>query len=148
MLKQHVCRTDRPRIYHEPGEVVRANYGNFREQGYGRCDRKARPAILLRTSQCQHAFAGLTTKHVYKTSGEARLLVPTSPIMGLNGRPSHLWSPRVAYVCRIDVIEHLGCVDHELVDFLARSMKLDPLTVGILYRAATIHACTSPNLPR
>jgi hypothetical protein len=148
MLKQYVPRSDRSPILHEPGEIVRANYGNFLEQGRGRWDRKPRPAILLRTSDCQHAFAGLTLKPTYKTTGDARLVVPKSPIMGLDHRRSHLWSLRVNYVSRIDVMEHLGWVDHELVDFLGRTMELDGYTLGLLWQAATLHACASPNLPR
>ena len=147
MLKQHVRRSDRPVAFHEPGEVVLAAFGNYLESGLAD-DRKVRPVILLRTSECQHAFAGLTTKPTYKTTGAPRPVVPRSPTTGLNRRQSHLWSSRVAFVSRMDVRRHLGWVDHELVDFLGRNMNLDGYTLGLLWHAATLHACASPNLPR
>lgn len=147
MLKQYVPRSDRDLAHHEPGEVVLAAFGNYLESGLAD-ERKVRPAILLRTSECQHAFAGLTTKPIYKTTGEPRPIVPRSRISGLNDGQSHLWSSRIAFVSRIDVRRHLGWVDHELVDFLGRNMSLDGYTLGLLWHAATIHACATPNLPR
>jgi hypothetical protein len=147
VLKQHVPRSDRPVAFHEPGEVVLAAFGNYLESGLAD-DRKVRPVILLRTSECQHAFAGLTTKANYLTTGEPRPIVPKSATSGLNRRQSHLWSSRVAFVSRMDVRRHLGWVDHELVDFLGRNMNLDGYTLGLLWHAATLHACASPNLPR
>ena len=81
MLKQHPTRLDYPYPLHEPGEVVLATFGNFLEAGE-ECTPKARPVILLRAGDCQHTFAGLTTKSHYLTTGDARpevrrhLLVP------------------------------------------------------------------------
>ena len=147
MLKQHVCRSDRPFAFHEPGEVVLINFGNYLEAGAD-CQRKARPAILLRPSECQHAFAGLTTKPHYLTSGDARPALPASESLGLDAATSYLWSSRVSFISRLDVQKHLGWVDHAVVEFLSRHMHLDPITVATLYRAATIHGCTSPGLPR
>ena len=147
MLKQHVCHSDRPIVFHEPGEVVLADFGNYLEAGAD-CRRKARPVILLRPSLCQHAFAGLTTKPQYLTTGDARPVVPAAASMGLDGKTSHLWSSRPSYVSRLDVRKHLGWVDHEVVDFLARHMHLDAITLGMLWRSASAHGCGSPRRPR
>lgn len=147
MLKQYVPQASADLAFHQPGEVVLADYGNFLEAGMS-CDRKTRPVILLRTSDCQHMFAGLTTKSCYLTTGGERPLLPRSPSTGLNARPSHLWSSRPAFVSRLDIRRHLGWVDHEIVEFLAKHMNLDAITIGMLWRSASIHTCGLPRNPR
>ena len=147
MLKQYARRHDYPDPHHEPGEVVLATFGNFLESA-GDCTPKPRPVILLRTSDCQHAFAGLTTKPQYLTSGEPRPLLPQSDALGLDGKPSFLWSSRAAFITRIDVRRHLGWIDHPVVEFLAEHMLLDTSTFSMLWRAASMHALTTPRHPR
>lgn len=147
MLKQHVHRHDYPYPLHEPGEVVLATFGNFLENR-DECTTKGRPVILLRVSDCQHTFAGLTTKPRYTTSGDARPAIPLSETLGLDGKASYLWSNRAAFVARLDVRKHLGWVDHEVVELLAQRMSLDSLTISMLWRAASIHAHDLPRRPR
>ena len=147
MLKQYVPRSDRSVALHEPGEVVLARLGNYLEER-DTCRPKVRPCIILRSGDCQHLCTGLTTRPEYKTSGDARPRLPRCPTAGLHTSPSFLWSDRPSFICRLDVIKHLGWVDHELVDFLTRYLNLDSLTTGVLWRAATVHTFTPPNLPR
>ena len=147
MLKQHARRSNYPYPFHQPGEVVLATYGNFLETR-GTDSTKPRPAILLRVSDCQHCFAGLTTQSHYLTSGDARPVIPKSPILGLDRRRSHLWSPRPAFITRMDIRRHLGWIDHEVVEFLAAHMQLDRMTLSILWRAASIHAHETRPRPR
>lgn len=147
MLKQHVRRSGSPSVFHEPGEVVLAKLGNYLEER-DTCRPKLRPCIILRSGECQHVCTGLTTRPQYKTSGDTRPRLPPCPTTGLREVASFLWSDRPSFICRLDVKKHLGWVDHELVDFLARSMNLDGYTLGLLWHAATLHACTTPNLPR
>jgi hypothetical protein len=147
MLRQHIPSDDFPYPFHQPGEVVLAAFGNYLE-ARERCTRKVRPIILLRTSQTQHIFAGLTTQPRYLTTREPRPVLPKPACLGLDGRLSHLWSPRPAFVSRLDLRRHLGWVDHEVVRFLARHLALDPATVNVLNRSATIHGDDDDYPPR
>jgi hypothetical protein len=147
MLMQHRRCANFAYPFHQPGEVVLAAYGNFLEAGE-RCQRKLRPVILLRTSLTQHMFAGLTTKPTYQTTGEPRPVLPKAPCLGLDHKTSHLWSARPAFVCRLDIHKHLGWIDHVVVSFLAEHVDIDPITLGLLYRAATLHGHNHPRQPR
>lgn len=147
MLKQHARQHDYPYPHHQPGEVVLATFGNFLEDRDD-CTTKGRPVILLRVSECQHAFAGLTTKPHYLTTGLGRPLLPHSEMLGLSGKPSYLWSARPASITRLDVRKHLGWVDHRVVEFLAEHMQLDTFTFSTLWRSASIHAHDVPRHPR
>lgn len=147
MLRQHRPSNDYPYPFHQPGEVVLAAYGNFLE-ARERCVRKLRPVILLRTSHGQHLFAGLTTRPRYMTSGEDRPALPKPACLGLDDKLSYLWSPRPAFVCRLDVRRHLGWIDRTVVLFLAKHMHIDSLTVSVLWKAAREHSDDLPNKPR
>jgi hypothetical protein len=147
MLRQHRRCDHFPYPQHQPGEVVLAAFGNYLETRE-RCHRKVRPVILLRTSMTQHMFAGLTTKPTYQTTSEPRPVLPKPACLGLDGKLSHLWSARPAFVSRIDLRRHLGWIDHAVVAFLAAHMDLDDHTLQVLYRAATIHGDGPPRKPR
>jgi hypothetical protein len=147
MLRQHIRSHDYPYPEHQPGEVVLATFGNHLEQNHG-CDRKIRPVILLRTSDAQHMFAGLTTRPCYRTTGEARPVLPKPPCMGLDDKVSFLWSPRPAFVCRLDVRKHLGWIDRTIAMFLADHMNLDLFTLALLWHAARSRGDGPPRKPR
>lgn len=147
MLRQYIRINDYPYPFHQPGEVVLASYGNFLE-ARERCSKKLRPVILLKTSQGQHLFAGLTTKPRYITSGERRPVLPKPACLGLDEKLSHLWSSRPAFVCRLDVRKHLGWIDKTVVLFLAQHMKIDSITVSILWNAARDLGDGPPRQPR
>ena len=119
---------------HEPGEIVWADFGNYLESPG--CSRKARPMILLKTTDCQHYAAGITTKAVHATSGTTRPPMPTP--CGPGGVQQFLWSSKAARVCRIDVREHIGWVDRATVLFLRETMPdaIDAETFAALWRAA------------
>ena len=119
---------------HEPGEIVWADFGNYLESPG--CSRKLRPMILLKTTDCQHYAAGITTKPAHATSGAPRPPLPTP--CGADGVRQYLWSRRAARVCRINVREHIGWVDRATVLFLRETMPdaIDAETFAALWRAA------------
>jgi len=147
MLRQQIRCADYPYPFHEPGEVVLAAFGNFLEERE-RCERKIRPVILLRSTAGQHMFAGLTTRSHYTTTGQPRPVLPKPACLGLDGRLSHLWSRRPAFVSRLDVRRHLGWIDRTVVLFLADHMNIDRYTVSVLWKAATTHGDDPPPKPR
>jgi hypothetical protein len=148
MLRQHVFKADKVSVFHLPGEVVLAKFGNYLEAGV-ECRPKVRPVILLRASDCQHMFAGLTTKPRYKTTMEPRPMLPRCTSAGLSKFPSYLWSPRPAFISRLDIHKHLGWVDHQLVEFLAKYVTIDGFTLAMLYQAASDRGLSSrPRKPR
>lgn len=136
MLKQYVCGATASSVRHLPGEVALANFGNYLEAGV-QCRRKVRPVILLRASDCQHTFAGLTTQPNYQTTTEPRPMLPRCSSAGLTRFPSYLWSPRPAFISRLDLQKHLGWIDHQVVEFLAKHMNLDGFTIAMLYETAS-----------
>lgn len=120
---------------HEPGEIVWADYGNFLESPG--CTTKMRPMILLKTTDCQHYAAGITTKATHATSGAPRLPLPTP--CGTAGVSQYLWSSKAARVSRLNVRDHIGWVDRATVLFLREAMPdaIDASTFAALWRAAS-----------
>jgi len=139
MLKQHRVHSHPAAPRHQLGEVVLASFGNYLEAGAA-CRPKLRPVILVSVGDCQHKIAGLTTQPHYKIEGTARPELTLSPVMGLNGRRSYLWSHRVSFISRLDLRRHLGWIDCGIVSLLAEHMHLDAITLAILWQA--VHART------
>jgi hypothetical protein len=125
-----VPRATRPR--HAPGELVWAKVGNYVENAD--CRPKARPAVILRATECQHWIAGLTTQPVFKTTGEGRVLLPMHDDCYLRGT-SYLWSRKPSRLCRLDVLSHIGWISLEALDVIRSHMQL-PWHVVVELRAA------------
>ncbi len=98
------------------GEVVRVNILNAIENrsAHG----KERPGLLVAEGHGHWWVLGLTTQPVYKsgeTAGESRQPVRDPERYGLT-RPSFMWSSRLARVSSIDITEHFGYADQDLVE--------------------------------
>jgi hypothetical protein len=98
------------------GEVVRVNILNANENrnAHG----KERPGLLVAEGYGHWWVFGFTTQPNYKsgeTAGEPRRPVRHPERYGLT-RPSFMWSSRLARVSKIDITEHIGYADHELVE--------------------------------
>lgn len=131
-MNVHVVKTRASRPHHAAGEVVWAHVGNYLENP--NCDAKARPVVILKPTSCQHWAAPLTTQATFKTTGEARVLVPVVARFEWHCN-SYLWSARPSRVCRLDVRSHIGWVSREVADLIARHMSL-PWYVLSEFRAA------------
>ena len=103
-----------------PGEVVWARVRNAIESPSS--TGKARPVILVSTSGWGFRGIGLTTRSHY-ADGRARIPVPDVRAVGLS-RPTWLWSGRLCEVSGIDIDEHIGWVDRDLVAVLIREARL------------------------
>jgi len=132
-MRIHTVLPDARRPRHAPGEIVWAAVGNFLEDRH--CSRKCRPVVILRVGDCQHWIAGLTTQASFKMTNEARVLVPVHRDCRLCGQ-SYLWANHASRLCRLDVRSHIGWVNREVVDVLAKHMRLPVDTLAEL-RAAT-----------
>lgn len=143
MLKQHVPHYGIDFPFHATGEVAIVKFANYLENGM-QCRQKERPAIILASGSPQHFICGLTSKPVCKMTGAARVELPEARALGLdNGKRSFIWSPHVARLCRIDVLQHVGWVDLDTVEFLRRSMHLPRwIYCGLLRAAADAHRTT------
>jgi hypothetical protein len=144
VLKQVVPFHDAGRPLHETGEVVLVTLGNFIEAG-DRYSPKDRPAIIVAAGPGQHVTAGLTTRSHCRTTGAARVEIPTVVELGLDpARRSYLWGPRPSHICRLDVRRHLGWVDLDTVELLSKAMHLPRwMLVGLIRAAATADRATS-----
>lgn len=125
------------RPQHAAGEVVWATVGNYLEDR--NCDRKPRPAVILRAGGCQHWIAGLTTQATFKTTGESRVMVPVHRTCRLRGL-SYLWALNPSRLCRLDVRSHIGWIDPEVASVLIEHMRLPDETVGDLLEVAERYA--------
>ena len=132
-MRIHTVVPDAGRPRHAPGEIVWAAVGNFLEDRH--CSRKCRPVVILRVGDCQHWIAGLTTQASFKMTNEVRVLVPVHRDCRLCGQ-SYLWANYASRLCRLDVRSHIGWVNREVVDVLAKHMRLPVDTLAEL-RAAT-----------
>ncbi len=98
------------------GEVARVNIINANENSNARG--KERPGLLV-AEDCGHWWVlGFTTQHAYKTGemrGRPRQEVRSPERYGLT-RPSYIWSSRLARVSKIDISDHFGFADHDLVE--------------------------------
>jgi len=98
------------------GEVVRVNILNANENPSARG--KERPGLLVAEGYGHWWVLGLTSQSVYKSgemAGESRRPVRNPERYGLT-RPSFMWSSRLARVSKIDISEHFGFADHDLVE--------------------------------
>ena len=129
-------RRSHEKIQHKVGEVILGELGNFVEDPS--TDRKMRPLVVLNEGLCQHEVAGLTTQEFFKTTGKRRTAVPNPSACGLN-QPGFLWSHKPAKISRIDVRQHLGWVDHAMVDTIERTMRVTPMMLLKLRQAAVAH---------
>lgn len=131
-------RDDRP--LHAPGEVVWCDLGNYLEGG-SKAKGKMRPMVILRSMSCQHAAAGLTTRSKCVISGESRIMIPHCERLGLNGKPTFIWGPRIAYISRINVRSHAGWVTRDAVFLLREAMPdaIDRQIFADLWAAAIEH---------
>lgn len=120
-MNTHVVQPHPSRPRHATGEVVWARVGNYLENV--NCDCKPRPAVILRASDCQHWAAALTTQPTFKTTGEARVLVPVHRTCRLCC-DSYLWSPRPSRLCRLDVLWHIGWIGRDAVEVIADYMRI------------------------
>lgn len=133
MMRIHTVLPDAGRPHHATGEVVWASVGNYLEDRG--CTRKPRPVVILRPGECQHWIAGLTTQARFKMTGEARVLVPVHRTCRLCGS-SYLWAHHPSRLCRLDVRSHIGWVNREVVDVLAKHMHLPADTLAELRAVA------------
>ncbi len=129
-------RHERKKIEHAVGEVVIGALGNFCENW--NAVKKARPAVVLASGNCQHTVAGLTTQEFFKTTGNRRKKIPNPIACGLRG-DGYLFSHRPAKLSRIDLHKHVGWVDHAMVRLLAETMHLPPKVVSQLWHVANQH---------
>lgn len=146
MLRQHIYRHNSASPQHQPGEVVNAFVHGYRHEARGHGP-KLRPVILIRCGDCEHLFAGLTTKPQCTKTGYCRPPLPATACLGLP-RQSFLWTTPDDYVSRLDVRQHLGWITHEVVTILAENLRLDAHTHAVLWRAATIRGPNRPRHPR
>lgn len=135
-MQYHTHRPSPARVLHSPGEVILAAVGNFLEDPDSA--RKPRPVVILRTGDCQHMIAGLTTNEHYATTGGRRTAIPNPGACGLD-REGYLWSRRPCLLSRIDAIHHIGWADQSLVRVIAETMHVPADVFGDLWRAAARH---------
>lgn len=98
------------------GEVVRINLLNALEDPFARG--KERPALLVAPANGQWWVLGLTSKSTYKTgksAGQPRHAIVNPERYGLS-RPSFIYSDRLARISRIDIGDHFGFADVDLVE--------------------------------
>ena len=98
-----------------PGEIVTARVMNPLENS--KTKGKARPAILLRRDGARWLVMGLTTLP-YFANGTPRHQVPNPTTCGLGDRDSFLWG-RATWVCALDIGDHIGDADDDLLSVLA-----------------------------
>jgi mRNA-degrading endonuclease toxin of MazEF toxin-antitoxin module len=94
-----------------PGAVVWAWVGHPLEDPHSAP--KIRPVVLIRRVNGHWLVCGLTTSPAYR-SGEPRTPIPNPRSNGLS-KPGWLWCEQVTSISAIDVDEHIGWVDQELV---------------------------------
>lgn len=145
MLLQRVHNPRPSAPVHLPGEVAWVTLGNYLESG-PRCRSKMRPAIILQPCGGQHVIAGLTTRAT-TIDGRPRPRILTPENLGLDARPSFLWSSRPSYLSRLDVRYHAGWIDFDTAELIVRHMNLAAFIYADLLRAAA-HARRLPALPR
>lgn len=104
----------RPFACHQPGEVVTARVLNPLENSATKG--KARPAILIRREGARWLLMGLTTRSHF-ADGKPRQPVPNPTACGLD-KPAFLWG-RATWVCALDVGNHIGHVDDDLLALMA-----------------------------
>lgn len=98
------------------GEIVRINLFNAIEDPFARG--KGRPALLVAPAGGQWWALGLTSKPTYKTgasAGRPRHAITNPQRYGLSG-PSFIYSDRLARISRIDIGDHFGFADSDLVE--------------------------------
>ena len=111
----------RPFAEGKPGEVVTARIRNPLEDPSSQG--KARPAVLHHLDGGRWVVMGLTTWSRY-ANGMPRPAVPNPGACGLSrSRASFLWG-RATWVSVLDVGDHLGYADPELLALIERAMLL------------------------
>jgi hypothetical protein len=143
-MNTHVVKPHPARPHHATGEIVWATVGNYAEDR--NCNAKGRPVVILRASDGQHWIAGLTTQPRFKTTGDARVLVPVHRTCRLCGH-SYLWSPRPSRLCRLDVRSHIGWIGHEALDVIERHMHLSRDVLAELRAVADAQSNTDGEVP-
>jgi hypothetical protein len=146
MLRQHVRCHRFTYPLHEPGEVVYASIQSYDHRVHGFCP-KLRPVILLRCGDPEHWIVSTTTRPRCDKTGRCRPALPDAACLGLD-KPSFLWDTPDQYVSRIDVRQHFGWINREVVTLLVDCLPLDRFTQAVLWRAATIHGDNTPRQPR
>ncbi len=102
--------------YPRPGEIVNVKIFNGIENPGARG--KERPGLLVAEDGGHWWVLGFTSQREYKTgdmAGLVRRQVREPERYGLT-RPSYMWSSRLARVSKIDVSDHFGFADRQLVD--------------------------------
>jgi len=98
--------------FKEVGEVVTASVMNPHENQGSRG--KSRPVILVREVGGHFEVMGLTTSPSY-ANDEPRTPVPDPAAIGL-APPSFFWGNRLTRVSRIDILNHVGWIDHASIE--------------------------------
>lgn len=119
----------------EVGEVVLGTVINGIENP--RAKGKPRPVVLVSNRGSLWRGAGLTTLNAYR-DGNPRVAVPNPREVGLNG-PGFLWGENLVGLCVLDIERHLGWVDLELAQLIARLAHLDGTCAQSLLDAASFH---------
>ena len=116
------------------GAVVLANVRNPRESSSGSV--KYRPAVLVyRTSTGGWYLVGLTSNHVFKTTGKPRTKVWASRRNGLQSN-GYIWGQKMTFVDEKDVGRIIGAVDEHLAEVISAHCDIGEMNSARLRSAA------------
>jgi hypothetical protein len=125
LLKKNNLVAPRAFACHRHGEIVTAKVFNPIENE-GRTKGKARPAILIKREGARWLVMGLTTLPHF-ANGAPRTPVPNPTACGLGARVSYLWG-RATWICAMDVGDHIGHADDDLLALITCSDTDNPCT--------------------